>query len=81
VQGYPTLKYFTAGQPEDYNGGRSKSDILSFADSKADTASPPKLVTELNSQETFDDYCKNDKGVCIIAFLPHIQESGEEKRK
>lgn len=42
MQGYPTLKFFSAGNPEDYNGGRSKSDLISFVENKAETITPPK---------------------------------------
>ncbi len=80
VQGYPTLKFFTAGKVEDYNGGRGKSDLTSFAGLKAQTAKPPKELQEMVDQSMFDDYCKNHDGLCFIAFLPHIKDSGEEKR-
>ena len=37
VQGYPTINYFApvAIEPEDYNGGRTASDIIKFAEEKA----------------------------------------------
>lgn len=37
VRGYPTLKWFPKGStdPEDYSGGRSADDIISFVNQKA----------------------------------------------
>jgi len=39
VRGYPTIKYFMGGSPEDYKGGRSFSDLQSFVDENL--SSPP----------------------------------------
>lgn len=33
------------------------------------------------SHEIFDDYCTNFNGICFIAFLPDVRDSGEEKRQ
>jgi len=32
VQGYPTIKYYLGGEPEDYDGGRSLSDLKKFVE-------------------------------------------------
>jgi len=32
VQGYPTIKYYLGGEPEDYDGGRSFKDLKKFVD-------------------------------------------------
>ena len=39
VKSYPTIKFFAAGstEAEDYSGGRSESDLVSFINSKAGT--------------------------------------------
>jgi protein disulfide-isomerase-like protein len=34
VRGYPTLKYFIGGEPNDYKGGRDFDALLSFAKEK-----------------------------------------------
>jgi len=81
VQGYPTIKAFVNGKAEDYSGARDKSSFLSFAESFKDAVKPPKELGQLNSQAVFDDYCIDSKGVCLIAFLPNIIDSGSEKRK
>jgi protein disulfide-isomerase A6 len=81
VQGYPTMKFFKGGVPEDYNGGRSKSDLVGFANLKGESHKPPKELKELVDQSVYNDYCVESDGLCLIAFLPHIKDSGEDKRK
>jgi len=39
VQGFPTIKYFVGGEPEDYEGGRDFDDLKSFTE--ANLMSPP----------------------------------------
>lgn len=80
VQGYPTIKFFGGGKVEDYNGSRNRSDFISFAESQRETIVPPKDLAEMESQEKFEEYCVNHTGICLIAFLPHIKDSGEERR-
>lgn len=59
VRGYPTLKYFPAGslEPEDYNGGRTADDFVSFINGKAGLKKgikkAPEAVQAL-TPETFD---------------------------
>ncbi len=44
MQGYPTIKVFVDGQAEDYQGGRSASDLTSYAESKlTEVAEPPEV--------------------------------------
>lgn len=80
VQGYPTLKFFGGGKVEDYNGARNKADFISFSESQKETMVPPKELAEMVSQEKFEEYCAQHTGICLIAFLPHVKDSGEEKR-
>lgn len=50
VQGYPTIKMFAAGKKtsdsvEDYNGGRTSSDIVSWAlDKVAENVPAPEII-------------------------------------
>lgn len=60
VQGYPTLKYFNAGIAEEYNSGRTKEDLVQFAQRKYESQKPPKEVKQMLSQKDFDDYCKDE---------------------
>ncbi|MBN3277832.1 PDIA6 isomerase, partial [Polyodon spathula] len=80
IQGFPTIKVFRKGeQPEDYEGGRSKADIVARAlDLYSDNAAPPELLEILNGdilKKTCEDY-----QLCIIAALPHILDTGAAGR-
>ncbi|RXM98115.1 Protein disulfide-isomerase A6 [Acipenser ruthenus] len=80
IQGFPTIKVFRKGeQPEDYEGGRSKADIVARAlDLFSDNAAPPELLEILNGdilKKTCEDY-----QLCIIAALPHILDTGASGR-
>ena len=81
VQGYPTLKVFLpGGKVEDYNGGRDESSLLSIAENFAKKLVPPKPLAFLANSDKFDDYCVKEAGICLIAFLPHIMDTGKEGR-
>jgi len=81
VQGYPTLKFFVNGEAEDYNGGRTTSDIVTYCNNKNDMYKPPLELAEMVNQQHFVDYCEESKALCVIAFLPDIRDSGEDGRK
>ena len=81
--GYPTIKVFKPGKkqaPEDYNGGRTSSDIVLFSKNLAETVVPPKAkpITQLTSAAIWDDACKTD--TCLVAILPHILDSTAKGR-
>lgn len=46
IRGFPTIKIFRKGEePEDYQGGRSRGDIITRAlDLFSDNAPPPELL-------------------------------------
>lgn len=46
IRGFPTIKIFRKGEePEDYQGGRSRGDIIARAlDLFSDNAPPPELL-------------------------------------
>ncbi|PIO74059.1 thioredoxin [Teladorsagia circumcincta] len=75
VRGFPTIKYFAPGSSEsdavDYDGGRTTSDIVSWATSKAMENLPPPEVVQATSPEIVEEQCQG-KQLCIFAFLPHI---------
>ena len=84
IQGYPTIKVFNAGAKnadsvEDYQGGRTASDIIQFAlDKLAESIEPPEVLQIVNSQ-VLKENCE-EKPICIVAVLPHILDSGAEGR-
>ncbi|XP_023690500.1 protein disulfide-isomerase A6 [Paramormyrops kingsleyae] len=80
IRGFPTIKIFRKGEePEDYNGGRSRAEIVSRAvDLYSDNAPPPELL-EILSEDTLKKTCE-DYQLCIIAVLPHILDTGAAGR-
>ncbi|XGW23835.1 hypothetical protein V3C99_005783 [Haemonchus contortus] len=75
VRGFPTIKYFAPGSSDsdavDYDGGRTTSDIVSWAESKAMENLPPPEVLQITSQQVVEEQCQG-KQLCVFAFLPHI---------
>ena len=81
VRGYPTIKWFANSKDEDYQMQRDKASFISFVEGKKEFISPPKALQEMLNQEIFNEACiENDGGLCVIAFLPSLVDSGVEKR-
>ncbi|XP_042602269.1 protein disulfide-isomerase A6-like [Cyprinus carpio] len=80
IRGFPTIKIFRKGEePEDFQGGRTRSDIVARAmDLYSDNIPPPELQEILNEdvlKKTCEDY-----QLCIISVLPHILDTGASGR-
>ncbi|XP_008395804.1 protein disulfide-isomerase A6 isoform X1 [Poecilia reticulata] len=80
IRGFPTIKIFRKGEePEDYQGGRTRGDIIEKAvDLFSDHAPAPELVEILN-EDVLKKTCE-DSQLCIIAVLPHILDTGASGR-
>lgn len=80
IRGFPTIKVFRKGEePEDYQGGRTRGDIIARAmDLFSDNAPPPELL-EILSEEVMKKTC-DDYQLCVIAVLPHILDTGAAGR-
>lgn len=71
VQGYPTIKFFYRGEVGDYDGGRTASDIVSWANDKAVANLPPPEIVQITDNSVLTSACK-EHPICIITVLPHI---------
>jgi len=72
VQGYPTIKFFNKGQPEEYNGGRSVDDFVEFLNKKGarlHVSKPVSHVHDLNPSN-FDSILDGSKNVLIKFYAP-----------
>lgn len=84
IQGYPTIKFFGPGpksssSAEEYDGGRTSSEIVQWAlDKLADSIPAPEL-TEVISQDLFKEQCEQ-KPLCVVAVLPHILDCQSDCR-
>ena len=84
ISGYPTIKYWEFGKGKKdssglpYQGGRTASDIKSFAQNLLENTDIEPEVFEVVSHKVLDDECTS--GVCIISFLPNIYESDAKSR-
>lgn len=76
IQGYPSIKYFAGGSKDrdsaqDYDGGRTASDIVTWALEKYSENIPAPEIVQLTSEELAKDTCL-EKPLCVISVLPHI---------
>jgi protein disulfide-isomerase A6 len=91
IGGFPTIKLFGSdkSRPEDYEGGRDSGSLTAFALEKWGREQPPPEVRELTDQEVLTEHCLGHPGddklglkekkpaqLCLVAFLPHILDSG-----
>lgn len=61
IQGFPTLKFFSNGKDLEYNGGRTKGDIVSWMRKKTGPAS-----TELKSVSDVENFQKTADAVVVL---------------
>lgn len=76
VKGYPTIKFFPGGKKsrsdaEDYNGGRTASDIVSWAEDKAEASAPPPELLQILGEAELTKGC-GENSLCVVSVLPHI---------
>ena len=75
---------FKAGKkdsPEDYQGGRSASDIAQYARNNAAATAKPRAVVQAHTLAALEEQC-TEKGasLCLVTFLPHILDGGAAAR-
>ncbi|XP_025092026.1 protein disulfide-isomerase A6 homolog [Pomacea canaliculata] len=75
IRGFPTIKMFPAGkkdgEAEDYDGGRTASDIVQWALDKLAENVPPPELKEIVSSTDLQDNCEG-RQLCIISVLPQL---------
>ncbi|XP_060658294.1 protein disulfide-isomerase A6 homolog [Drosophila sulfurigaster albostrigata] len=84
VRGYPTIKFFAAGSKrasdaQEYDGGRTASDIISWASDKHVANVPPPELLEITDESSFDSACEG-KPLCVVSVLPHILDCNAKCR-
>lgn len=83
VRGYPTIKYFPAGKKdgsaEEYDGGRTSSDIVQWATDKLAANIPPPEIFQVTSAGVLKKSCE-DHQLCIVSVLPHILDCQSQCR-
>jgi protein disulfide-isomerase A6 len=66
IRGFPTIKFFGAGEKSvedavDYDGGRTTSDIVQWANQKVSENLPPPELKQATSQMNFESACKDSQ--------------------
>ncbi|XP_015431249.1 PREDICTED: protein disulfide-isomerase A6 [Dufourea novaeangliae] len=84
IKGYPTIKYFAPGKKsfdsvQEYDGGRTSSDIVNWALDKLAENVPAPEVIQIVNEKSFKDAC-DDKLLCVVSVLPHILDCQSECR-
>lgn len=84
IRGYPTIKYFAPGKKDsdsigEYDGGRTKSDIVNWAMDKLAENIPAPDVVQIVSDQSLRDSCE-EKPLCVVSVLPHILDCQSDCR-
>jgi len=82
IKGYPTIKVFpsgTKGEPLAYEGPRTTDGIVRYGLSLVEESVPAPEVVQLTNSAVFDKQC-GGKALCVIAFIPHILDTGAAGR-
>jgi len=80
VTGYPKILCFWKGSkdsPEDYSGARDSSGIIAHATNHV--GQEPIEILQLLNEDILKSACE-EKTICLVAFLPHILDTGADGR-
>jgi len=82
IQGFPTIKIFNAGNkgsPEDYNAGRTASDIITVGMGLFESVRDPPELRQLVDPEQFQEKCEAAQ-LCLVFVLEHIYDTSASDR-
>ncbi|KAM4772251.1 protein disulfide-isomerase A6 [Rhinophrynus dorsalis] len=80
IRGFPTIKIFQKGEdPVDYDGGRTRADIVARALDLFSENAPPPEIYEILNEDIVKKTCEEHQ-LCIVAVLPHILDTGAAGR-
>lgn len=80
IRGFPSIKIFQKGEePVDYEGGRTKADIVARALDLFSENAPPPEILEILDEDVVKKTCEEHQ-LCIVAVLPHILDTGASGR-
>lgn len=80
IRGFPSIKIFQKGEePMDYEGGRTKADIVARALDLFSENAPPPEIFEILNEDVVKKTCEEHQ-LCVIAVLPHILDTGAAGR-
>ncbi|GIX66927.1 protein disulfide-isomerase A6 homolog [Caerostris extrusa] len=74
-RGFPTIKFFPRGNKdggaEEYEGGRTAREIVSWALEKLAEFTPPPEIEQVINAAELKKACE-DHPLCVVSILPHI---------
>ncbi|XP_014780796.1 protein disulfide-isomerase A6 homolog isoform X1 [Octopus bimaculoides] len=83
IRGFPTIKFFPAGvkdgSAQEYDGGRTSSDIVAWSLEKVAENVPAPPVNEVITASVLKDACEKSQ-LCVISILPVIYDCQSECR-
>ncbi|MEE6512456.1 hypothetical protein FKM82_019459 [Ascaphus truei] len=80
IRGFPTIKIFQKGEdPVDYDGGRTKADIVARALDLFTAHAPAPELFEVLNEDLVKKTCEAHQ-LCVVAVLPHILDTGAAGR-
>jgi len=75
VRGYPTVKFFKKGAPQDYTGPRETDGIISWLDKKTG----PSVVTLKNEAEVSSFLASNKAGLAVVGYFDAAGSDDQKK--
>lgn len=73
VRGYPTLKFFRNGKPQEYNGGRTADTIVTWLEKK--TGPPAKTLASVEEAKAFIA----DSEIAVVGFFKDVESKAAKE--